>query len=166
MERTSGGHLVQHPCSNISTSCRFPCSVSRCVLNISKECNSTSSMGHLCQCFVTLTLCFLVFRRGLLSFLLCPLPPWSFCSPRRAVPSQPLLTGEGLQSLHHLCDPLLVSSLDPSTPGWCLLLQSFSTTSLGLISMSSHAALLPCYISHVLDPKHLVCYDLSGTLDW
>lgn len=96
--------------------------------------------------FVTLTVrvCFLVVRRGLLSFHLCPLPPDpSALLAEQTLLSQPL-TGKGLRSLHHLCDPLLVSSLDPSTLGLGLFTsESFSMTSLGLVSMSSHAALLP-----------------------
>jgi len=46
------------------------------LLNISKEKNSTVSLGNLCQCLVTLTVkkCFLTFRGILLGFSLCPWP--------------------------------------------------------------------------------------------
>ena len=52
------------------------CSGSRWVLNISKEGDSTTSLGNLCQCSVTFTVKkhFLMFRGNLLGFSLCPLP--------------------------------------------------------------------------------------------
>jgi len=50
--------------------------MSRRLLNISREGDSATSLGNLCQCSVTLTVkknCFLVFRWTLLCFSLCPL---------------------------------------------------------------------------------------------
>ncbi|PKU46071.1 gamma-aminobutyric acid receptor subunit alpha-4 isoform x1 [Limosa lapponica baueri] len=118
--------------------------MTRRFLNISEDENSTISPKNLCQCPVTLTVekCFLMFRKNLLCFTLCLLPPvlslgttekslalsslfppiryfytWirspdpSHLLAKQSQLSQPFLVGEMLQSLHHLCGPLLDSSL-------------------------------------------------------
>ncbi|KAK4832342.1 hypothetical protein QYF61_021871 [Mycteria americana] len=76
LERTSGGQLVQPPCSSRATYSKFPRTMSRQILNISKLGDSTTSTGSLCQCSVTFVVqkCFLMFRGNLLCFRLCPLP--------------------------------------------------------------------------------------------
>ncbi|XP_052646855.1 uncharacterized protein LOC128143559 [Harpia harpyja] len=73
LEGTSGSHLVQHPCSSLH---QQPRTVSRQIVTVSKDGDSTTSLGNLCQSLVTLTLkkCFLMFRGNLLCFSLCPLP--------------------------------------------------------------------------------------------
>lgn len=70
-----GCHRVQPPCSNRGTESRLPRTMSRSLLKISKEGDFTTSLGNLCQCFITHTVwkCFLMFRWKLSSSL-CPLP--------------------------------------------------------------------------------------------
>ena len=76
LEVTSGDDLVQPSCSSGATQSQLPRIVPRQLLEISKDGDSTASLGKLCQCLVTLTLkkCFLMFRGNLLCFSLCPLP--------------------------------------------------------------------------------------------
>jgi len=74
LERTSESQLVQAPCSSRTTYSQLPRTVSRWLLNISKEGDSTASLGNLCQCSVTAKKCFLMFRGNLLCLSLCPLP--------------------------------------------------------------------------------------------
>jgi len=66
LEGTSGGHLVQPLCSSRATQRWLPKTVSRWLLNISRD--STTSLGNLCQCLVILTVkkWFLMFRSMLL----------------------------------------------------------------------------------------------------
>lgn len=81
----------------------------------------------------------------------CPSDP-SALHAEQSLLSQPLPTGELLQSLDHFCDPLLDSSLSPSTLGLGLSpAESFSISSPGLMSLSSHAGFMPCYTSHMVD---------------
>ena len=54
LEGTSVGHLVQPPCRSRVTQSRLPRTLSRRVLNISREGDSTTSLGSLFQCSVTL----------------------------------------------------------------------------------------------------------------
>jgi len=74
--RDLGGDLVQAPCSTRATSSQLPRTVSRQLLNISKDGDSITSLGNLCQRLLTLTVkkCFLTFRGNLPCFGLCPLP--------------------------------------------------------------------------------------------
>ena len=64
------------PSSSRDTYSRLPRSVFRRLLNISKDGDSATSLGNLCQCSVALIVkkCFLMFRWSLLCFSLCPLP--------------------------------------------------------------------------------------------
>ncbi|KAK4817104.1 hypothetical protein QYF61_027967 [Mycteria americana] len=64
------------PCRYLSLQSRLPGTVSRWLLSGSKDGDSTTSLGSLCQCLVIHTgkKCFLRFRRNLLCFSLCPLP--------------------------------------------------------------------------------------------
>ena len=73
---TSGGHRLQPPCSSRVTHSRLPRTMSRRLLSTSKDGDSTTSLGSLCQCSATLTVteCFLMFRGNLLCVSLCPLP--------------------------------------------------------------------------------------------
>ena len=75
-EGTSRYHLVQPPCWSRVTYSRLHRTLSRRVLNISREGDSTTSLGNLFQGFVTLRVkkFFLMFRRSFLCFNLCPLP--------------------------------------------------------------------------------------------
>jgi len=75
LEGTSVGHPVQAPCRSRVTQSRLHRTLSRRVLNISREGDSTTSRGSLCQGSVTLRVkkFFLVFRRNFLCFSLCPL---------------------------------------------------------------------------------------------
>ena len=96
---------------------QLPRTASRWPLNISEDGDSTTSLGNLCQCLITLTgkKCFLMFRGNLLCFCLCPLllvmslgttgrslalsamyppfryicwdPPWAFSSPCWTIPA-------------------------------------------------------------------------------
>ena len=76
LEGTSVGHLVQPPCRSRVTYSRLHRTASRRVLNISREGDSTASLGSLFQCSITLRgkKFFLMFRRNFLCFSLCPLP--------------------------------------------------------------------------------------------
>ena len=75
LEGTSVDHLVQPPCQSRITYSRLHRILSRQVL-ISREADSTTSLGNLFQCSVTLRgkKFLLVFRRNFLCFSLCPLP--------------------------------------------------------------------------------------------
>ena len=81
LKGTSVGHLVQPSCRSRVTYSRLHRTLSRRVLNISRGGDSTTSLGSLFQCSVTLRgkKFFLTFRWNLLCFSLCPLPPKS-CS--------------------------------------------------------------------------------------
>ena len=74
--RDLGGHLVQAPCSTRATSIHLPTTVSRQLWSLSKDGDSTASLGNLCQCLVTPIVknCFLMFRGKPPCFSLCPLP--------------------------------------------------------------------------------------------
>ena len=76
LEGTSVGHLVKPPCRSRVTYSRLHRTLSRRVLNISREGDSTTSLGSLFQGSVTLRgkKFFLMFRRNFLCFSLCPLP--------------------------------------------------------------------------------------------
>ena len=70
------GHLVQPSCRSRVTYSNLHRTLSRRVLNISREGDSTASLGSLFQCSVTLRgkKFYFVFRRNFLCFSLCPLP--------------------------------------------------------------------------------------------
>jgi len=70
LEGTSVGHPVQPPCRSRVTYNRLHRTMSRQVWNISREGDSTASLGSLCQGSVTLRgkKFFLVFRRNFLCF--------------------------------------------------------------------------------------------------
>ena len=76
LEGTSVGHLVQPSCRSRVTYSRLHRTLSRWVLNISREGDSTTSLGRLFQGSITLRgkKFFLMFRRNFLGFSLCPLP--------------------------------------------------------------------------------------------
>jgi len=76
LEGTFASHLAQHPCRSRVTYSRLHRTLSRRVLNISREAESTASLGSLFQCSVTLRVkkFFLMFRWNFLCFNLCPLP--------------------------------------------------------------------------------------------
>jgi len=76
LEVTSVGHLVQPSCRSRVTQSRLQRTLSRQVSNISREGDSTTSLGSLGQGSITLRgkKFFLVFRRDFLCFRLCPLP--------------------------------------------------------------------------------------------
>ena len=76
LEGTSVGHLVQPSCRSRVTYSRLHRTLSRQGLNISREGDSTTSLGNLLQYSVTLRVkkFFLMFRRNFLSLSLCPLP--------------------------------------------------------------------------------------------
>ncbi|XP_068775232.1 uncharacterized protein [Struthio camelus] len=76
MEGTSRDHLVQSPCSSRVIWSILPRIASRRVLNISSQGDSTTSLGNLFPCSVTLTgkKFFLVFSWNCVCFSLCPLP--------------------------------------------------------------------------------------------
>ena len=76
LEGTSVGHPVQPPCRSRVTQSRLHRTASRCVLNTSREGDSTTSLGSLCQCCITLRVkkFFLMFSWNFLCFNLCPLP--------------------------------------------------------------------------------------------
>ena len=69
------GHLVQPPCQSRVTCSRLHRTLSRRILNISREGDSTTSLGNLFQCSVThrVKKFFLMFRWNFLCFILCPL---------------------------------------------------------------------------------------------
>ena len=73
---TSMGHLVQPPCPSRVIHSRLHRTLSRRVLNISREGDSKTNLGSLFQGSVTLRgkKFFLMFRWNFLSFSLCPLP--------------------------------------------------------------------------------------------
>lgn len=66
----------QTVCSRKATYRQLPMTMSSWFFSTSKEGDSTTSMGNLCQCSVIFTVkkCFFMFRRNLLHFSLCPLP--------------------------------------------------------------------------------------------
>ena len=76
LEGTSVGHLVQSPCQSRVTYSRLHRILSRWVLNVSREGDSTTSLGSLFQCSVTLRgkKFFLMFSWNFLCFSLCLLP--------------------------------------------------------------------------------------------
>ena len=76
LEGTCGGHLVQPPCSSRATYSWRPRTVPKWLLNISKDGDSTASLGSLCQCLVppTVRKCFLMFRENLPCFSSYPKP--------------------------------------------------------------------------------------------
>lgn len=49
LECSSGGHLLQSPCSSRVAQSQLPSTVSRQLFNISKNGESTSSLGNLCS---------------------------------------------------------------------------------------------------------------------
>ena len=73
---TSVGHLVQPSCRTRVTYSKLHRTLSRRVLNISREGDSTTPLGSLFQCCVTLRekKFFLMFSWNFLCFSLCPLP--------------------------------------------------------------------------------------------
>ena len=76
LEGTSVGHPVQPSHRSRVTYSRLQRTLSRWVQNISREGDSTTSLGSLCQCSVTLKVkkFFLMFRQNFRCFSLCPLP--------------------------------------------------------------------------------------------
>jgi len=76
LEGTSVGHQAQPHCRSRVTYSRLHRTLSRQVLNISREGDSTTSLGSVFQCSVTLRgkKFFLMFRRNFPCFILCPLP--------------------------------------------------------------------------------------------
>jgi len=76
LEGTSVGHLVQPSCRSRVTQSRLHRTMSRWGLNISREGDSTTSLGSLCRGSITLggKKFFLMFRQNFLYFSLCPLP--------------------------------------------------------------------------------------------
>ena len=76
LEGTSVGYLFHPPCQSSITYSRLHRTLSRQVLNISREGDSTTSLGSLFQFSVTLRgkKFFLMFRWNFLCFSLCPLP--------------------------------------------------------------------------------------------
>ena len=72
------------PCRSRVTYSRLHRTLSRWILNISREGDSTTSLSSLFQCSVTLRgkKFFLMFRRNFLCFSLCPLP---LCHPHLRV---------------------------------------------------------------------------------
>jgi len=76
LEGTSVDHLVQPPCQSRVTYSRLHRTASRQVLNISREGESTTSLGNLFQGSVTLRgkKFFLLFRWDFLCFSLCLFP--------------------------------------------------------------------------------------------
>jgi len=77
LKGTSGGHLVQPLCPSKTTKSKLSMIVCRWLLIISKDGDTTISLGNLCRCSVTLTvkMSFLMFRCDLLCFSLCPVSP-------------------------------------------------------------------------------------------
>jgi len=69
-------HVVHYPTQSKDNYSRLLRGMSRWVLNISKDGDSTDSLGNLFRCLTTLTVkkFFLMFKRNFLCFSLCPLP--------------------------------------------------------------------------------------------
>ena len=76
LEGTSVGHLVQLPCRSRVTYSRLHRTSSSRVLNISREGDSTISLGSLFQCSIIFRekKFFLMFNCNFLCLSLCPLP--------------------------------------------------------------------------------------------
>jgi len=79
LEGTFKGHLVQPPASmsrDIFNQTRLLRALSNLTLNVSRDGESTTSLGNLCQCFIALSVknFFLVSNLNLPSFSLKPLP--------------------------------------------------------------------------------------------
>ena len=76
LEVTSGSHWVHPPCSSRATQSQFPRTMSRWLLYMPRDRNSTTSPGNLFYCSVTLTVKehFRMFRWSLRYFSLCPFP--------------------------------------------------------------------------------------------
>ena len=76
LEGTSVGHPVQPPCRSRVTYSRLHRTLSRRVLNISREGDSTTSLSSLFQGSINLRgkKFFLMFRRNFLCFSFCALP--------------------------------------------------------------------------------------------
>ena len=74
LEETSVGHLIQFLCRSRVAYSRLHRTLCRRVLNISREGDSTTSLGSLFQGSITLRVkkFFLTFRRNFLCFSLCP----------------------------------------------------------------------------------------------
>ena len=72
----SKSHLIQCSCSSRTTWSQLPRTISRWLLNVSKDGNPTIAVGNLCQCSVTLTVkkCFLIFRKNISFISLSSLP--------------------------------------------------------------------------------------------
>lgn len=129
LEKISGDHLAQFSCCNMATQTQLPRSMSRCLLNatLCRGRDTAASFGKLCLYSVICTVrYFLTFRGNLLHFSICPLllllslaasfqvfvfiyiytdempsePSLLQAEPSQL--SQPFLTGEVLQSPHHL----------------------------------------------------------------
>lgn len=72
LEETSKVHLVQPLCSNKVAQSQLPKTMSRQLLNISKDVESTTSLGNICQSLEWKNI--LVLRGNLLCLSLWPLP--------------------------------------------------------------------------------------------
>ena len=76
LEGTSVGHLVQPPCRSRVTYSRLHRTLSRRVLNLTREGEYTAFLGNLFQCSITLRVkkFFVMLRWNFLCFILYPLP--------------------------------------------------------------------------------------------